>query len=231
MVRKLKTADGAFLWQPSMVEGHWTEAPHIDRARPVRSTVTAEERQARLGQKPFTLLFTGLSGSGKGKIARAIERRLFDLGRLATVVDGMNLRAGMSRDLGFSKGERSENLRRGMELAKAMNDAGLITLAVFTAPEATVRARARDLVGNDRFALVHVSTPLEECRRRDPSGLYRDLAAGKVAGVPGVDFEYEAPADSDLTIPLHELGAPDVALRTAVERVMALLEGRGAIVK
>jgi bifunctional enzyme CysN/CysC len=112
-----------------------------------------------------------------------------------------------------------------------MNDAGLITLAVFTAPEATVRARARDLVGNDRFALVHVSTPLEECRRRDPSGLYRDLAAGKVAGVPGVDFEYEAPADSDLTIPLHELGAPDVALRTAVERVMALLEGRGAIVK
>jgi bifunctional enzyme CysN/CysC len=143
----------------------------------------------------------------------------------------MNLRAGMSRDLGFSKGERSENLRRGMELAKAMNDAGLITLAVFTAPEATVRARARELVGNDRFALVHVSTPLEECRRRDPSGLYRDLAAGKVAGVPGVDFEYEAPADSDLTIPLHELGAPDVALRTAVERVMALLEGRGAIVK
>jgi bifunctional enzyme CysN/CysC len=229
------TAGAGMLLDPSEAEGpsadHWTEAPHIDRARPVRSTVTAEEREARLGQKPFTLLFTGLSGSGKGKIARAVERRLFDLGRLATVVDGMNLRAGMSRDLGFSKGERSENLRRGMELAKAMNDAGLITLAVFTAPEAGVRARARDLVGGDRFALIHVSTPLEECRRRDPSGLYRDLAAGKVAGVPGVDFDYEAPADAELTIPLHELGAPDVALRTAVERVMALLEGRGVIVK
>ena len=153
------------------------------------------------------------------------------MGRLGTVVDGMSLRAGMSRDLGFSKGERSENLRRGMELAKAMNDAGLITLAVFTAPEASVRERARELVGAERFALVHVSTPLDECRRRDPSGLYRDLAAGKVAGVPGVDFDYEVPTNAELTIPLHELGAPDVALRTAVDRVMALLEGRGAIVK
>ena len=225
------TAGAGMLLDPGTVEGHWAEAPHIARARPVRSTVTPEEREARLGQKPFTLLFTGLSGSGKGKVARAVERRLFDMGRLGAVVDGMSLRAGMSRDLGFSKGERSENLRRGMELAKAMNDAGLITLAVFTAPEASVRERARELVGADRFTLVHVSTPLDECRRRDPSGLYRDLAEGKVSGVPGVDFDYETPANAELTVPLHELGAPDVALRTAVDRVMALLEGRGAIVK
>ena len=229
------TAGAGMLLDPSASggpsDGHWSDTPHIDRARPVRSTVTPEERQARLGQKPFTLLFVGLSGSGKGKIARAVERRLFDMGRLATVVDGMSLRAGMSRDLGFSKGERSENLRRGMELSKAINDAGLITLAVFTAPEASVRERARELVGSDRFALVHVSTPLEECRKRDPSGLYRDLAAGSVHGVPGVDFEYEAPTNAELTIPLHELGAPDVALRAAVDRVMAFLDARGAIVK
>jgi len=225
------TAGAGMLLEPGAVEGRWLDAPHIDRARPVRSTVSDDERAARLGQQPCTLLFTGLSGSGKGKIARAVERRLFDMGRLAAVVDGMSLRAGMSRDLGFSKGERSENLRRGMELAKAMNDAGLITLAVFTAPEASVRERARDLVGRGRFALVHVSTPLEECRRRDPSGLYRDLAEGKVTGVPGVDFDYEAPADAELVIPLHELGSPDVALRTAVDRVMALLERRGAIIR
>ena len=225
------TAGAGMLLDPGEVEGHWTDSPHIDRARPVRSAVTANERQARLGQKPFTLLLVGLSGSGKGEIARAVERRLFDLGRLAAVVDGMSLRAGMSRDLGFSKGERSENLRRGMELAKAMNDAGLITLAVFTAPEASVRSRARELVGRDQFAIVHVSTPLAECRKRDPSGLYRDLTAGKIVGVPGVDFEYEAPTDAELTIPLHELGLPDVALRTAVERVMALLESRQIIVK
>jgi adenylylsulfate kinase-like enzyme len=112
-----------------------------------------------------------------------------------------------------------------------MNDAGLITLAVFTAPEAAVRERARELVGADRFALVHVSTTLDECRRRDPSGLYRDLAAGKVEGVPGVDFDYEAPTDAELVIPMHELGAPDAALRTAVERVMALLDARGAIIR
>ena len=225
------TAGAGMLLDPSVSEGHWSDAPHIDRARPVRSMVTAEERRSRLGQRPFTLLFMGLSGSGKGKIARAVDRRLFDLGRLAAVVDGMSLRAGMSRDLGFSKGERSENLRRGMELSKAMNDAGLITLAVFTAPESSVRARARELVGGDRFAIVHVSTPLDECRKRDPSGLYRDLADGKVEGVPGVDFEYEAPSDAELTIPLHELGSPDAALRTAVERVMTFLDARGVIVR
>jgi len=225
------TAGAGMLLEPSETEGHWSDAPQIDRARPVRSTVTADERAARLGQRPFTLLFVGLSGSGKGKIARAVERRLFDLGRLATVVDGMNLRSGMSRDLGFSKGERSENLRRGMELSKAMNEAGLIALAVFTAPEASVRERARKLVGADRFAIVHVSTPLEECRRRDPSGLYRDLAAGKVSGVPGVDFDYESPREAELTIPLHELGTPDAALRTAVERVMAFLDARGVITR
>ncbi|MCE2882817.1 MAG: adenylyl-sulfate kinase [Planctomycetaceae bacterium] len=110
-----------------------------------------------------------------------------------------------------------------------MNDAGLVVLAVFTAPEASVRGRARDLVGPDRFATVHVSTPLEACRRRDPAGLYRSHASGAVQGVPGIDFEYEAPTDAELVIPFHELGAPDAALRSAVERVMAFLEARGVI--
>jgi bifunctional enzyme CysN/CysC len=118
-----------------------------------------------------------------------------------------------------------------MELAKAMNEIGLVALASFTAPDASVRAKARELVGADRFALVHVSTPLDACRRRDPVGLYRDAAQGSVRDVPGVDFEYDMPQDADLTIPFHELGTPDAAIRTAVERVLALLESRGALVK
>jgi bifunctional enzyme CysN/CysC len=116
-----------------------------------------------------------------------------------------------------------------------MNEIGLVVLASFTAPEASVRMKARDLVGRDRFALVHVSTPLEACRRRDPAGLYRDAAAGSVTNVPGVDFAYERPgaddldAALDLELPFHELGAPEVAVRTCVERVMKLLADRGVL--
>jgi len=94
-----------------------------------------------------------------------------------------------------------------------------------------VRARAAELIGSERFALVYVSTPLDACMRRDPSGVYRDAASGSLKGVPGIDFEYEAPTNAQLTIPFHELGATDVALRTSVDRVMALLEARGVIAK
>jgi bifunctional enzyme CysN/CysC len=94
-----------------------------------------------------------------------------------------------------------------------------------------VRARARELVGPDRFALVHVSTPLDACRRRDPSGLYAAAARGSVKDVPGLDLDYETPADADLALPMHEFGAGEAALRVAVERVMAFLETRGAVVR
>jgi len=226
------TAGAGMLLDPSEAgDGHWQDTPQGGHLAPSGRVVSAEEREKRLGQKPFTILFTGLSGSGKTEIARAVERRLFDLGRFGAVVDGPALRSGMSRDLGFSRADRSENLRRGMELAKAMNEIGLVVLASFTAPDASVRAKARELVGGAQFALVHVSTPLDACRRRDPVGLYRDAAQGSVKDVPGVDFEYDQPSDADLTIPFHDLGAPDVAIRTAVERVMALLDARGVIRK
>ncbi len=225
------TAGAGMLLDPSEVEGHWKDAPQGGHLAPSSGVVTSDEREKRLGQKPFTLLFTGLSGSGKSEIARALERRLFDAGRFAAVIDGAALRAGMSRDLGFSKADRSENLRRGMEVARAMNEIGLVVLASFTAPDAAVRVRARELVGADRFAVVHVSTTLDACRLRDPSGLYRDAAEGAIQNVPGVDFEYESPTDADLVLPMHELGARDAALRTAVDRVTALLEARGVILK
>jgi bifunctional enzyme CysN/CysC len=226
------TAGAGMLLDPSESgEGHWGDTPQGGHLAPSGRVVSAEEREKRLGQKPCTLLFTGLSGSGKTEIARAVERRLFDLGRFGAVIDGPALRSGMNRDLGFTRADRSENLRRGMELAKAMNEIGLVVLASFTAPDATVRSKARELVGADCFALVHVSTPLEACRRRDPVGLYRDAAQGSVKDVPGVDFEYDQPTDADLVIPFHELGTPDAAVRTAVERVMALLESRGVLVK
>jgi bifunctional enzyme CysN/CysC len=223
------TAGAGMLLDPADVEGHWGDEPRGAHLKPSRALLTPAEREARLGQRPFTLLFTGLSGSGKSLLARAVERRLFDMGRLGAVVDGSTMRTGLSRDLGFTRADRSENLRRGMELARAFNEAGLVVLASFTAPEAASRERARELVGADRFATVYLSTPLEVCRDRDPSGLYREAASGAITGVPGVDLEYEAPESPDLAIPFHELGPTDVALSAAVERVLTFLDSRGVL--
>jgi bifunctional enzyme CysN/CysC len=226
------TAGAGMLLDPSEADaGNWTSTPRATHLAPSAQVVTPDERERRLGQKPYTLLFTGLSGSGKSEVARAVERRLFDLGRFGAVIDGSALRSGMSRDLGFTKHERSENLRRGMELARAMNEIGLIVLASFTAPDASVRARARELVGRERFALVHVSTPIDACRRRDPSGLYAAAARGSVKDVPGLDLDYETPTDADLVLPIHELGSGEAGIRAAVERVLAYLEAKGALIR
>src|SRR5690606_35577478 len=131
------------------------------------SQVTPQERQARFGQKPATVLLTGLTGAGKTTIAYAVEHRLFDLGRAATVLDGQNMRLGISKDLGFTAEERSENLRRSAEVAKLINDAGLICLAAFVAPEESVRQRVREVIAPERFLVVHLSAPVEVCRQRD----------------------------------------------------------------
>src|SRR5262249_21481876 len=179
--------------------GHWLD-PADARMQPAKSGVTPSERSAKLKQKPMTVLFTGLSGSGKTATARALERLLFDLGKTCVVLDGQSMRAGLNRDLGFTAADRSENLRRSMEFARTLNDAGFIVLAAFVAPQEDMRMRSRELIGRDRFTLVHLTAPLDACRSRDPSGLYRDADAGKVRDVPGLDVRYEAPRDADLAL-------------------------------
>ncbi|MFO0592914.1 MAG: sulfate adenylyltransferase subunit CysN [Polyangiaceae bacterium] len=199
-------------------DGHWDDkAPSRLVATP--SAVTADERQARFGQRPTTVLLTGLPGSGKTEIAHRVERLLFDRGRAAVVLDGQAMRLGMNRDLGFTAADRSENLRRSMEVAKVLNDSGLVAIASFVAPEATARDRCRALLGADRFFLVHLAAPIEACRALDRSRLYKDAEAGKVSDVPGVTFPYEPPADADLTLPSHELSAAECASRIVAELV------------
>jgi len=203
--------------------GHWDDkAPLHLAATP--GTVTSEERQARFGQRPTTILLTGLVGSGKTATAHALERLLFDKGRASVVLDGRAMRLGMNRDLGFSAADRSENLRRSMEVARVLNDAGLLCIASFVAPEADTRAKSRALVGEDRFFVVHLAAPLEACRELDRSGLYRDVDAGRVTDVPGIGFPYEAPEDADLVLPSHEL-TPEAC----AQRVLAELERRGRL--
>ncbi len=186
------------------------------------SAVTPAERATRLGQEPVTVLLVGLTGAGKAPIGAALERLLFDTGRISVRLDGQNVRQGVSRDLGFTAPERSENVRRVAEVAKLLNSQGLIAIAVMLAPDADDRERARQLVGPDRFVEVFVDTPLEVCRDRDPGGLYSALEAGAMIDMPGVTSSFEAPTAPDLVVTDHGSSAIEAA-----EQIMALLRERG----
>ena len=182
------------------------------------SEVTNAEREARYGQKPATVLLTGLTSSGKTTIAKAVERKLFDSGRAVTVLDGQQVRRGLSKDLGFSFEERSENLRRSAYLANILNDAGIICIAAFVAPNATVRDKVAGVVGTDRFLTVHVDAPIELCRQRDTSGQYVDADAGKLKEFSGVTAPYEVPETPDLVLKTADQSIDDCA--TAVIQLL-----------
>jgi bifunctional enzyme CysN/CysC len=203
---------------------HWEDEPAVSGEAAAADEVTAEERAARFGQTPVTVLFTGLPGAGKTSLARAIERRLFDSGHAVTVLDGQAMRQGISRDLGFSADERSENLRRSAEVARLFNEAGIICLAAFVAPDAAVREKVAERIGRERFVVVHLSAPVEVCRERDSSGAYARADAGGIADFPGVTAPYEQPQEPDLVIPSHEW-----SLDRSTGAVLAHLEARGFI--
>jgi bifunctional enzyme CysN/CysC len=201
---------------------HWGPASVSGLVREDRGSVTLAERKARFGQTPCTVLFTGLSGAGKSTTAYATERQLFSEGRAVAVLDGKNIRTGISKDLGFSVEHRSENLRRGIEVARLMNESGLICLCAFMAPQEEVRQKAKDAVGAERFLVVHLSAPLEICRARDTEGLYGAADRGEVANFPGVSADYEVPQNPDLVLDTGTI-TPDLC----AERVIELLRSRG----
>jgi bifunctional enzyme CysN/CysC len=203
---------------------HWDDAPAAASLHGERSNVTADERTARFGQKPVTLLLTGLTGSGKTTLAYAVERRLFDEGRAVVVLDGQNMRRGISKDLGFTADERSENLRRSAEVAKLFTDAGVIVLAAFVAPDEAVRQKAAAAIGPERFLVVHLSAPLEICRQRDTDGHYKLADSGDMPLFPGVSSPYEPPDKPDLV-----LESDKVPIDQCVEKILALLVKRGAL--
>ncbi|MEM9586664.1 MAG: sulfate adenylyltransferase subunit CysN [Planctomycetota bacterium] len=183
--------------------------------------VSDEERQARFGQRPATVLLTGLTGSGKSAIAQAVERKLFDSGRAVAMIDGEGVRRGLSRDLGFTADDRSENLRRSGHLAVTLCDAGLICLASFVAPSEDVRQKVGKLIGEDRFLVVHVATPIDVCRQRDTKGQYTKADAGELPNFPGVTAEYQAPSLPDLV-----LDASQQSIEESADAVIELLQGK-----
>ena len=188
------------------------------------SDVTEAERTARFGQRAATILFTGLTGTGKSTIARAVERALFDDGRAVAVLDGELMRRGVNVDLGYTVEDRSENLRRSAHVAKLINDNGLICLAAFVAPSQSVRERVADVIGKDRFITVHCTARESVCRQRDTKGHYAAAEAGKLPNFPGVSAVYEPPEEPDLV-----LDTGDLSVDECVSAVLELLKANQII--
>ncbi|MEG1653014.1 MAG: adenylyl-sulfate kinase, partial [Hafnia sp.] len=155
--------------------------------------VRREDREKLHGHQGAVLWFTGLSGSGKSSIAGALEQALHQIGVSTYLLDGDNVRHGLSRDLGFSDGDRVENIRRVGEVAKLMQDAGLIVLSAFISPHRHERQLVRELLPEGRFIEVFVDTPLAVCEQRDPKGLYKKARAGEIKNFTGISSAYEAP--------------------------------------
>ena len=194
-------------------------APKSENIRAEVSPVSAGARERLLGQRAVTIWMTGLSGSGKSSIAQELERRLHDEGRHVYVLDGDNLRFGLNRDLTFSRGDRSENIRRAAEVARLFNDAGTIVLVPIISPFRDDRDRARAIVGADRFLEVYLSTPLSVCEARDVKGLYRKARAGEIAEFTGISSPYEVPEHPSFAFDTSALGLVECAdvLQRAIE--------------
>jgi bifunctional enzyme CysN/CysC len=205
-------------------QDHWDDESAMAASELKLSMVTGAEREARYGQKPATVLLTGLTGSGKSTIAYAVERRLFQQGRAVVVLDGQTMRRGISKDLGFTAADRSENLRRSAEVARLMNDAGLICIGAFVAPDAKIRDKAADTVGRGRFLVVHLDCPVEVCRSRDTDGHYALADRGELTEFPGVSATYERPTDAQLVLATNTLSVDE-----CVDQVLQLLQQQGVI--
>jgi adenylyl-sulfate kinase len=162
--------------------------------------ISREERGRLFSQNPVTIWMTGLSGAGKSTLAFALEARLIAMGHGCFVLDGDNVRHGLNRDLGFSPQDRCENIRRVAEVARLMNEAGLIVITSFISPYRTDRLQARQIIGPAAFLELHVATSLETCELRDVKGLYRRARAGEVRDFTGISSPYEPPENPALTV-------------------------------
>jgi bifunctional enzyme CysN/CysC len=197
--------------------GHWDEEPRSESLTREISNVSSQERLARYGQSPMTVLLTGLPGAGKSSTAYGLERKLFDRGRSAVVIDGQNMRLGISRDLGFSAADRSENLRRAAEFGKLMNHNGLLCILALVAPSEEAREKAAQVVGEDHFLVVHLKASAEVCAARNQEA--RDGETNERA-----ELDYQEPAQADLVLDTEKLDTVE-----CVDAIIELLESKEII--
>ena len=174
-------------------------------------SINKETRSKLNVQQPCVIWFTGLSGSGKSTIANILEQKLHTMNKRTYLLDGDNVRHGLNKDLGFTDTDRVENIRRVAEVSKLMLDAGLITLVSFISPFRSERKMARELLEEGEFFEVFVSTPLEECEKRDPKGLYKKARSGELKNFTGIDSTYEIPENADLVLDTKTNNAEELA--------------------
>ncbi len=190
--------------------------------------VSRDDRYEILCQRGATIWFTGLSGSGKSTIAVALERALFDIGKLSYRLDGDNVRLGINKNLGFSEEDRKENIRRIGEVAKLFGDAGVISLSSFISPYKGDRDEVRELHAQAglEFIEVHVDCSLAVAEERDPKGLYKKARAGEIKNFTGIDDPYEAPENPEI-----HLHTDEMTLAEEVKIILDHLEQNGFILK
>ncbi len=181
------------------------------------------DKEKLLGQKGITIWFTGLSGSGKSTVAIALESILSSKGYLCRILDGDNIRAGLNSNLGFSEADRNENIRRIAEVCKLFTDTGIITIAAFVSPTNDLRRMARDIVGGEDFVEVYMSTPLEECERRDVKGLYARARKGEVKNFTGISAPFDIPENPTLSIDTTGSDPESCAMRI-YEKIVSMIK-------
>ena len=180
------------------------------------------DKEALLGQRGIMIWFTGLSGSGKSTVAIALERELQKRGLLCRILDGDNIRSGINNNLGFSAEDRVENIRRIAEVGKLFVDTGIITIAAFISPNNQLRNMASEIIGKENFIEVYISTPLEECERRDVKGLYAKARRGEIKEFTGISAPFEAPENPDIELDTSKLSlkeSVDILLEAILPKV------------
>lgn len=180
--------------------------------------ITQVERNRLNGHESFAVWFTGLSGSGKSTIANQLEKVLHRSKVHTYSLDGDNIRSGLNNDLGFSEGDRHENIRRIAEVTKLFVDAGVVAISAFISPTKTDRALAKEIIGEDRFIEVFVNTPLEVCEARDVKGLYKKARAGEIKDFTGISAPYEPPETADI-----EIRTEEEPLEDSVQKIVSFL--------
>lgn len=185
-------------------------------------TIQKTDRIQKYRQKPCIVWFTGLSGSGKSTIANALEKRLFEDGYNTYLLDGDNIRHGLSSDLGFDDESRVENIRRIAEVSKLFVDAGLVVICAFISPFEKERNFVRNLVEDEEFIEVFIDTPIEVCEQRDPKGLYKKARNGELKDFTGIDSPYERPSKPEIVL-------QDFDIKNCEESVLKYLKSNGYI--
>ena len=183
-----------------------------------------KDREALLKQKGIMIWFTGLSGSGKSTLAIALERELYKQGILCRILDGDNIRSGINNNLGFSEADRTENIRRIAEVSKLFVDCGIVTIAAFISPTHAIRRMASEIIGEDDFLEVYVSTPIEECERRDVKGLYAKARRGEIKEFTGISSPFEVPEHPFISIDTSRQSLAD-SMKILLEAVSPKITG------